>query len=342
MRTRGAAIQGGLAAIGLLAAYATWQREPERVAGEATVLDISKGDLSKVRFEDGAKWVEIEQKPDPNSASDGAAAWMRVSARPDAKPSPAPERLLRGNAGAEKLFEKLAPLRATRALGVLDAAKLKELGLDAPKKKLTLTAKGSTHVYGVGVSPYGVSDPYVKDDKDGRVYVLGGGIVSDLDSAAVRLVDRTLHTWKPGDWDGLTITAGAKKRELTLVGEKPADAKLLSKKTQKPDPEAKNWHDKVLRLAVTEVLGQGEVPAAGEPQTILKLEYASHGKARGWLEIARVAATTPPPATAASMPPPAPAAGALYARSERTAGWMKLAAAAEEIVKESDKVVAGE
>ena len=40
MRARGATIQGALAGLGMLAAYGTWQREPERAAGEVTVLDI--------------------------------------------------------------------------------------------------------------------------------------------------------------------------------------------------------------------------------------------------------------------------------------------------------------
>src|SRR5438067_11878204 len=162
MKTRGAAIQGGLAAVGLVLAYGTWQREPERAQGEATVIDVAKGDIEKVRFEEGAKWVEIEQKP----GDDGPSAWLRTSAKPS--PAPAPERYVRGNMGAEKLFEKLGPLRATRALGVLDAAKLKELTLDAPKKKLVVVARGVTHVFDVG-APTGVSDPYVKDQKDGRV-----------------------------------------------------------------------------------------------------------------------------------------------------------------------------
>jgi hypothetical protein len=331
MKTRGAAIQGGLAAVGLLLAYTTWQREPERAPGEATVIDVAKSDISKIRFEEGAKWVEIEPKGKDDDGKD--VVWVRTSAKPS--PAPAPERLVRGNPGADKLLDKLAPLRATRALGVLDAAKLKELTLDAPKKKLTINARGVTHVFDVG-APTGVSDPYVKDGKDGRVYVLGSGIISDLDSAAVRLVDRRLHSFEPLDWNGLTVTAGAKKRELVQQGEKQVELKLLSKKTQKPDTEAKNWHDKVFRLVVTEVLGQGEKPEAGEPQPLLKLEYTNKGKPRGWLEIGR--APAPIPANT-SMPAPN---GALYARSERTAGWMKLAGTAEDVVKEADKVVAGE
>ena len=105
MKTRGAAIQGGLAAVGLLLAYGTWQREPERAQGEATVIDVAKGDIEKVRFEEGAKWVEIEQKP----GDDGPSAWLRTSAKPS--PAPAPERYVRGNMGAEKLFEMRTSVR---------------------------------------------------------------------------------------------------------------------------------------------------------------------------------------------------------------------------------------
>ena len=38
MNVRGAAAQGGLAALGLVVAYATWQRQPERAPGEVIVV----------------------------------------------------------------------------------------------------------------------------------------------------------------------------------------------------------------------------------------------------------------------------------------------------------------
>ena len=58
--------------------------------------------------------------------------WLHVAARPDQK---TPERELRGNDSANKLFEKFGPLKGSRALGKLAPEKLKEVGLDAPKKK---------------------------------------------------------------------------------------------------------------------------------------------------------------------------------------------------------------
>jgi hypothetical protein len=334
MRTRGAAIQGGLAALGLVAAYATWQRQPERAPGEVVVLDATRGNLGKVRFDDGTKWVEMEQRSDAGEP----AIWLHLAANPTNK---SPERELRGNEGASKLWDKFSPLRATRALGTLDAAKLKELGLDAPKKKLQVTVKGQTRSFAIGTPPFNVSDPYVMDEADKRVYVLGGGVISDLDSSAVRLVDRTVHAFKPAEFDGLTVAAGNKKRELTqTTGDTPASVKLSSKKTGKVDEQAKNWHDKLWRLYVTEVLGKGEKPAGGEPTLGLRLEYFERGKQKGFLELGRVPA--PAPAAPASMPTTPPPANELYARSEHTAGWVKLPPSADDLLKEADKIVAGD
>lgn len=338
MRIRGAAIQGGLAAIGLLAAYATWQRAPERPAGQVVVLDVHPSDLSKIRFEDDQKWVEIEKQ----KGDDGPEMWLRISADAKAK---TPERLVRGNDGAKRLFDKFAPLMAARALGVQDAAKLKELGLDAPKKKLTVTARGDTHTYLVGTSPFNVSEPYVMDERDKHVYVLTSGVISDLDAASIRLVDRGLHAFKPGDYDELTLSVGKKSRDLVVIpGQNPFLSKLASKKSpDKPDEMAKNWHDKLWRLYVTEVLGKGEKPAGGEPQTDLKIEYRSHGKTIGFVELGRGVAPQPVQnvSTPNGKPPIAPAAP-IYARSEHTAGWVKLPPSADDLIKEADKIVSGE
>src|SRR6185312_7152381 len=53
MNVRGAAVQSGLAALGLVVAYTTWQREPERAPGEVIVVDVNKSDVQSVRL-DGA------------------------------------------------------------------------------------------------------------------------------------------------------------------------------------------------------------------------------------------------------------------------------------------------
>ncbi|MCU1280609.1 MAG: hypothetical protein JWM53_4155 [bacterium] len=334
MNVRGAAVQSGLAALGLVVAYTTWQREPERAPGEAIVVDVNKSDVQKVRFDDGAgKTVEMTQRKE--GRDEEPRVWLSLG--PDLK-AKKPAREVPGNEGAERLWEKFGPLRATRALGALKADKLKELGLDAPKKKLELTARGVKHTFAVGSSPFGVSDPYVKDEQDGRVYVLGGGVLGDLESASVRFVDRQLHAFKPGDYDSVTISAGGKSRTLHVPpAENAFAAKMINPKTGKPDDLAKNWHDKVWRTMVSEVLGKGEMPPKGTPEVACKIEYGWHGKPKGFVELARVA-----PAPVASNAPPAADQIDDWARSEHTASWTKLPASSEEAIKECSKVAAGE
>jgi hypothetical protein len=338
MNVRGAALQSGLAALGLVAAYTTWQREPERAPGEVVVLDVNKGDVKQIRFDDGAgKWVQLERRSEPGLEE--PRVWLKIAAN---EKQSTPERELPGNDGASRLWEKFSPLRATRALGVLKGDKLKELGLEAAKKKLEVTAKGEKHTFLVGTSPFSVSEPYVKDDKDGRVYVLGGGVISDLDSAGVRLVDRTLHGFKPGEFDALTVSSGDKRRELTApAADNPMAQKLVSKKTGKTDDLSKNWHDKLWRLMVIEVLGKGEQPKAGAPELACKVEYLEKGKPKGFVELGRTAAAPPPANVSMPTPPPATAQDT-WARSEHTAGWVKLPQSADDVVKECAKVAAGE
>ena len=52
MTGRAAALQGGLAALGLITAHLTWQREPERQPGEATIFEATKYDVTHVKYED--------------------------------------------------------------------------------------------------------------------------------------------------------------------------------------------------------------------------------------------------------------------------------------------------
>ena len=332
MNVRGAAVQSGLAALGLVVAYGTWQREPERAPGEVVVVDASKNEVTKVRYaDDKGKTVELVRR---SESGEEPRIWLRLSADATKK---TPEREVPGNEGAQRLWDKFAPLHATRGLGVLPDAKLKELGLDAPKKKLEVTARGGTTTFDIGASPFGVSDPYVRDQHDKRVYVLGGGVLSDLDSAGVRLVDRTLHSFKPGDYDGLTVAAGGKSRELSVPASENAFAAKLVGKSGKPDEQAKNWHDKIWRTMVTEVLGKGESPKAGTPEVVCKLSYGWRGKSKGFLELGRLPA--PPPEKATSSQPPA---SDVWGKSEHTASWVKLPATTEPLLTECAKIAASE
>ena len=76
----------------------------------------------------------------------------------------------RGNDAATELLGLFGPLKALRALGTIDDAKAKELGLTDSKKSLTVSAKGLTYKFVLGGTSYGSGDYYVRDAQ-GQVFL---------------------------------------------------------------------------------------------------------------------------------------------------------------------------
>jgi len=341
MKARSAAIQGGLAGVALLAAFAVWQREPEATStgDEVVALDLGRSDLTAVRLQTPAATVEVKREgdvvwihsapapaPPPPllpAADAGTAADAGVpSFTPPPPPPPPPPREMKGNELAEKTLEKFAPLRALRSLGKLPGEKLKELGLDEPKRTLTVVQRGGReHVFKVGNALPGVGSPYLQG-ADGTVYLVASIVISQLEGASTQLVDRRLHAFKQQEVDGLLVKAGDKQRELVQTLDDQGAVRVASKKApDKPDDFSRNWSDKVWRLMSVEVLGKGETPATGEPKVEGRVEYLRHGKPLGFVDLGRGAK------------------GELYLRSEHTAGWVKTYQHADDVLGEIKKVL---
>lgn len=356
MTGRSLLVQGALALAGLSVAYATWQREPERALGEVIVVDATKNELGHVHFEDDSTALELERR----SEGGDTAVWLHlVDKAPPSAPAEArssgtaappppvvtklrPPRDLRGDEPAVHTFEQFAPFRSPRAFGTLDVAKLKELGLDTPKRKLQITARGQTHDFAIGSPAAGTGENYLRDLKDGRVYLMPRSLLSDLQGAGYRLVDRKLHAFKLGDVNRVVVTANGKSRDLVLSnGQNATGYKLASAGTpDKPDEQARTWHDKLWRLYPMELLGKGEVPAAGAPKLGARVEYFDGRKSVGWVELAKLELppkTEPASKTASAKTPPSPTTE-WYARSEHTAGWIRLAS---DPIADTEKIAAG-
>ena len=342
MSSRGVALQAGLAFLALVLAFFTWQRPPEKQSGEVFVIDITKNDLEKVRYEDqeGKSWAELSKDKD----DEGTFVALRLSGYdstgavlPSGHPGIAlkqPERLVRANEVAKTQFERFAPLRGQRSLGVLDDAKLKELGLDKTKKFIEVTARGVKRRFAIVSAPPGGDSPYIKDTADNKVYTINRQILSDLSQASNSLSERRLHSFRMEDVDRIIIGSGDKKREMiaSRIEDFPGVRLAPVDAPDKPDATVKNWHDRIFALFPTEVLGKGEVPASGAPQPVLQIQYFSRGRRIGFVELARGAA----PATSTTKPPPPEA----FARSEFTLGWMKLGNDAQALLTEGEALVA--
>ncbi len=341
MKAQSAAAMGALAAVGLVAAYTTWQRPAEERDTEATVLDLSRAALERIRYEDGKRVVEVvtardgtwvrqtEKPPAPpppppiatEAASDGGVQPASALAEHPPEPAPAPAaktREYKANETADRLVDKFAPLRALRALGVLSEEKLAELGLASSERTLEVTARGTTATFRLATAGQGSGSPYARSEDDGQVYLLRGTLLADLEFAASRLVDRRLHTFREDAYDALRIVVGDKERTLVKAGKA-----LAEPGSGAVDEFATNWHGRVWSQgAGLEVLGRGEDPAAGVPEVQVRVEYLRGTRSVGHLELAK-------------------AGEDLFARTEHTAGWVRLHGGARQLVEEREQVVGG-
>jgi hypothetical protein len=327
--------------------YATWQREPERAPGAVTVIDASKSDVTLVHYDDESAtvdltrgktgddndgvWIHLVQKPKPDPKPDPHAPPN--APKPATPPPPPPPRDLPGAENAKKLYEQFAPFTSLRAFGVMDAAKLKELGLDKPTRKLDVTVKGAVRTYEIGQpATQAGGEAFLRDTRDGRVYLMPRNMLSELQNAQ-HLVDRRLHAFELIDFDKIKIASGGKEREFLSVGrESPKTIGFASPKTpDKKDQTAKNWHDALWRLFPTELLGKGEEPTTGKISVLLRVDYLERGKGIGWIEVGRSQTSSGSSDDAGT--------GELYARSEHTASWVKIPSAGA-IVPDAQKLIA--
>lgn len=354
MTGRSAAIQGGLAAAGLLAVYLTWQREPEHPPGAVTVIEAVKADITHVHYTDDNNAVDFER----GRESSGPPVWIHLvpTAKAEPKPSPGkdqkdqkdqadkaktsdkpkpaePPRDLLGSEPATKILDGFAPLISPRSFGLLDAAKLKELGLAAPTRKLEVTVRGDVRRFDIGQPEKATGgEAFLRDTGDGRVYLLPRGMLADLQNPS-HLVDRRLHTFEIADFDRLVLSSGGKQKEyLQNSREVRGKSSFAPAKTpDKPDQMAKNWHDATWRAFPSEILGRGEEPATGKPSVVLRVDYYDGKTSVGYMELAR-------PESPGGLSEEAPS-GDVYARTEHTAGWLKLATGAQ-LVSDAQKLIA--
>jgi hypothetical protein len=338
MTGRAAATQGGLAAVGLLAALFTSQRQPEHAPGSVTVLDATKMDVTHVHYTDDHNAVDFERGrgdkdppvwihlvPAQDQKKDQKNDQKKDKTKPEppkAKEPPAPPRDLVGAEQAAKVLDQFAPLVSPRAFGQLDAAKLKELGLEVPNRKLDVTVKGEVHHYVIGQPEKATGgESFLRDTGDGRVYLMPRGMLADLQNPG-HLVDRRLHRFEPGDFDRMVLAAGGRSKEyVQLDREARAKAAFAPAKTpDKRDQMAKNWHDAVWRAFPSDILGRGEEPAGGKPTVVLRVDYFDGKSPVGYMELGRVESSGALSEDAASEASSAD----VYARTEHSAGWMKL------------------
>jgi len=262
--------------------------------GEVDLWRGKPDDVSKVVFEDDRKVVTIERQ------KDGAGTWYRGSVAPkevkeepdppDAgkkkkkrKPKPVQAATFVSVKTARTMVEKLAPLRAKRAIGQIADDRAKEFGFDKPHGTLRVSIGGKEHSLLIGGSTPGSGNRYARDEQSKIVYVIDGTAAREMKSGAGRLSERSQHEWKNNEVDSATVAAGGSSRTVQRSGPK---GRRFWADPGAPDKNVEtvgNWLGKVRRLRPIKFLE--ELPKTAKK--LVRVEYRTTKKTNGWLELYR-------------------------------------------------------
>ena len=184
---------------------------------------------------------------------------------------------------ADELLKQLAPLRAYRAIGRVDAEREAEFGLDKPKGTLRVTIGGQQRSLVIGGAAPGDTDYYARQPDSGDVYAISGDIVRRLMAASSRLAERELHHFEADQVTRVVLTAGDVSRELLRIEGQSGNWARGDTPGQQ-DETAGNWMTKLDRLRVTKYEAQPSQP----PEPVVHVTYYDGRRQIGFLDLARV------------------------------------------------------
>lgn len=258
--------------------------------GEVELWRGKPDDVTKVVVEDDRQVVTLERRSDAHGAWYAGLVEPKPAApdasAPDAgpkkpKPRPVERASFMSVEVAGKLVERLAPLRAKRAIGVIGADRAEEFGFHKPEGTLKVTVAGSEHVLLVGGTAAGSGDRYAREVQTEQVYVIDGAPVRDLKAGEARLIERSQHRWKVTDIDKATVSGGGQSRTVMRAGTEGRRFWADASTPDKNDETSGNWLGKLERLRPSRFLDQLPEGSA----KIVRVEYHAEGKTLGFLEL---------------------------------------------------------
>lgn len=244
-----------LTTLALVGAYLSWTHEPDAdVETGVTIAPIASDQLESVVLERGEQTVVLEPRADEL----GEYVWVtsREKAKEkksegakehESKEAKVKRREYKAGEAAEKVVEKMAPLKAVRKLET--DAKLEQFGLDEPKATLTVELKdGETYEFDVGERTYGGHHYYVRDRRSGDLYLMDSGQLSPLETPE-RLRERDLHDLKRQQIVRVQVQRDSQTVILEQHNRSDRAAAYWAKGgTDKRSEVAKTWLDKFFGL----------------------------------------------------------------------------------------------
>jgi len=289
---RSVAVHAALFALGGLAASLAWSKDKTPRSAQEGTAQVWSGrptDVQRIVYEGKGRKLDLVSQ-----VAKSGPRWFLATVGRDAPPAgdggapaEAPKTAVFASVtAANKIADALAPLKATRALGKLEPARLSEFGLDKSEVAVTVTLSGKEHKLVVGSPAPGGTDMYVLDPSTNEAYALKGDFLGDLDLGDARLMERDQHAFKESETTKAVVLAGGKTRELVRGGSDTKKFWADPAERDKADETAGNWLQKVDRLRVSEYAA-----SAPEGRTLLvRIEYSGNSGSLGFVELAKTPA----------------------------------------------------
>lgn len=273
----------GLLGVALIVAYLVWTGKPDDRNEQPVVVAIDPADVVSVSY----SWPEGENKLLPEgkgsdrsvlvqSAVDvkkpaskpSSAPASQPSSQPVSQPASAPAERERAQfpAGGStlKALEALAPLKALRALGEVDAARLPQMGLTTPQRTLTVEAGGKSYTLDIGDTTYGGQGRYARLRGKPEVYLIANATVLGLEGPAPRLMEWRLLPAELEHIVSVDVKSGGRGGSFVQV-ERAQESKRHFAPATAPgerSDEATNLMGKLRALRASKYLTEPPVPGS--------------------------------------------------------------------------------
>lgn len=250
-----------------------------------SVWDGNPAEVRSIRYESRAATASIEAHED----QEGRYFVVRLEKNEVSEDGGAPEHktfAFVSTGSTERFLEKVAPLRAFRALGKLAPERLAEFSLAEPEGTFTIDIGGRVQRLKVGGKTHSGVERYVEDLDTGLAYAIPSELPSYLPYADTRLMDRMYHSFSAARADRVTIVWDGKTRNLVRLPRK-VEGWADEKTPDALDETAGNWLSKLDRLQVMTFIE--ESPTLAPESEMLSVEYFVEGRRIGFLRVYRPA-----------------------------------------------------
>lgn len=283
-------VYGALLAASLGGAYWASLPEPQGDEEKISVFSIEPKAVAEVTFRGKDVEAVMSRRDDGRYQIQHTKTETPPPLPPDPTkkgetlPAPAPkvtsEKFL-GNEKTDEFLKELNPLYASRVFSSVDDKLLQDFGIkDSTDTLIIKDNSGKTFKLTLGKRSYGSRSRFAKDEAGGRVFLVDDQNFENLERAPLRMFDRRLVGFDPGDADKAEVQFGKKVKRLAHTQREKSGELLWTEDLEgaQPKPQIGSWMDKVSKLRLGAYADDKEAAELKGQTPFLAVAFEKNGK----------------------------------------------------------------